>query len=81
MDSVKQRPYPQQQEVTRAGKVECVTVQDILLDTGASTTLVWKNLVPDEKLIGGEIAIRCAHGDVLCYPLAAVQNEVWRHSL
>ena len=65
----------QQEELSRAGKVEQVPVQDILLDTGASTTLVRKDLIPEE-MIGGEISIRCAHGDVVFYPLAEIEVEV-----
>ena len=39
-------------------------VDNILLDTGCSRTLVHQSLVPKEKLLEGEaVAIRCAHGD------------------
>ena len=46
---------------------------DILLDTGATKTLVRRELVSEEDLLGGEITIRCARGGVVCYPLAAVK--------
>ena len=44
-----------------------------LLDTGASTTIVRRDLVPEEKITGEEISIRCAHGDTIVYPLAEIE--------
>ena len=59
--------------VEREGKVEGKAVSNILLDTGCSRTLVRGDLVPDDKVIDGEVvAIRCAHGDTVLYPLAEV---------
>lgn len=63
-------------EVACIGTVEGHPVDEIVLDTGCSRTLVRKDLVPGEKLTGGEISIRCAHGDIFVYPLADVQIEV-----
>ena len=39
-------------------------MENILLDTGCSRSLVRQELVPREKLLeGGAIAIQCVHGD------------------
>lgn len=62
--------------VYRSGKVEGVPVSDILLDTGCSRTLVRQELVPTENLRMDRIAIRCAHGDTIEYPLADVLMEI-----
>ncbi len=63
--------------VEREGKVEGKAVSNILLDTGCSRTLVRGDLVPDDKVIDGEVvAIRCAHGDTVLYLLAEVTIEV-----
>ena len=50
--------------ISRAGTVEGTAVSDIMLDTGATRTLVRRGLVPKEKIGGGEISICCAHGDI-----------------
>ena len=42
-------------------------MSDIMLDTG---TLVKRDLVPGQKLI----PIRCAHGDIITYPIAKVER-------
>ena len=48
-----------------------------LLDTGCSRTLVHRDLVPESKIQQGEaVAIRCAHGDTVLYPLAKISLEV-----
>ena len=60
----------------RNGRIEGKQVRDILLDTGCDRTLVWKELVPVEKMVQGEVPIRCAHGDTHMYPFAEVQIEV-----
>ena len=64
---------PKKTEVYRTGIVGGVPVTDIVLDTGCSQTLVHRDLVPDEHLSGEEVAIHCAPGDVLKYPVANVQ--------
>ena len=57
--------------------VEGERVRDILLDTGCSRTLVNRDLVPESKIQQGEaVAIRCAHGDTVLYPLAKISLEV-----
>ena len=47
-----------------------------MLDTGSSRTLIRADLVNTEKLVEGEISIRCAHGDIITYPLAKVEIEI-----
>ena len=51
-------------------------MSDVLLDTGCSRTLVRQELVLPEKLKEGRVAIRCACGDIVNYPLAEVHIEV-----
>ena len=49
---------------------------DIMLDTGATRTLVRRDLVPAEKMVDGDVSICCAHGDTVVYPLAQVEIAV-----
>ena len=57
-------------------------VDNILLDTGCSRTLVHRKLVPDCKMReAGAVAIRCAHGDTVLDPLARILLEVKRRAL
>ena len=57
--------------VTRTGKVEGLAVNDVILDTGCARTMVRKDLVPEHKKVAGEaIRLRCAHGDIITYPVA-----------
>ena len=61
----------------KEGVVEGKHVKNILLDTGCSRTIIHQDLVPENKIKDGEaIAIRCAHGDTVLYPLAQVHMEV-----
>ena len=63
--------------VLRQGVVNGFLVDDLLLDTGCSKTLVWRDLVGEEQWLWGEsIIIQCAHGDAIAYPLAAIQLEI-----
>ena len=63
--------------VIKAGAVEGKQVPDILIDTGCSRTMVHEGYVPKDKLLQGvAIAIRCAHGDTVLYPLAQEELEV-----
>ena len=63
--------------VRRTGRVEGVLVDDIILDTGCSQTMVHKHLVPKAKLVAkATTSLRCAHGDVVVYPHAEVRVEV-----
>ena len=68
--------YPGHPGVCRAGTVESVPVTDIMLDTGASRSLVRRDLVPSEKMNCGEVSICCGHGDTMVYPLAQVEIVV-----
>ena len=68
--------------LTKPGIVEGKIVNDILLNTGCSRTLIHQKLVPECKLLQDEaVAIRCAHGDTVLYPLAQVYLEVDGQSL
>ena len=63
--------------INRRGRVEGRLVDDVVLDTGCACTMVRRDLVPREKLVAGAtIRLRCAHGDVVTYPLAAVKIEM-----
>ncbi len=63
--------------VFQEGRIEGRTVSDVWLDTGCTRTMVRQDLVPANKLIEGDsIAICCAHGDIVVYPLARVEVEV-----
>ena len=56
--------------------MEGITIGDILLDTGCSQTLVRQELIPNGKVMSGQSSIRCAHGDVIKYPMAYVRIRV-----
>ena len=61
----------------KAGSVEGKQADNILLDTGCGRSMVRQDLVPEEKILEGEaVAIRCAHGDTVLYPLAQVKVTV-----
>ena len=63
--------------VARAGLVEGTAVSDILLDTGCTCTMVWRDLIPEENLLPGEtVTVLCAHGDTALYLLARVKIDV-----
>ena len=60
--------------VCRSGQVEGIHVDQIVLDTGCSRTMVRQDLVPRNKLIEGDaVTIRCAHGDTVLYPVAQLE--------
>ena len=52
-------------EVAWHGIVEGLPVGDIVVDMGSSRTLVRCDLVSKEKMTGGEVSVRCAHGDIV----------------
>ena len=60
----------------RHGIVNGVYCPDILIDTGATQTLVHSKLVTDEDILDDEVTIKCAHGDTVAYPLAAVKINI-----
>ena len=66
-------------DVYRSGCVNGMQVGDIILDTGASRTLVRGDLVPTHAMLEEEVTIRCAHGDAITYPLAQVTISVGPH--
>ena len=52
-------------------------MDDIVLDTGCACTMVRHDLVPKGRVMAGAtIRLRCAHGDVVAYPLATVRLEI-----
>ena len=52
-------------------------VDDIILDTGCSRTLVRSNLVGKERLSSEKsVTVQCAHGDVVEYPVVTVEIRV-----
>lgn len=56
------------------------SMANILLDTGCSRTLIHRKHVPVEKMLDGEVvAIQCAHGDTVLYPMAELEVEVEGH--
>ena len=52
-------------------------MKNIILDSGCSSNMVHKDLVPQGKMLEEEaVKIQCAHSDVTWYPLASVKMEV-----
>ena len=63
--------------VNRTGKVERQTVNDIVLDTGHTWTMVRQDILPaDHKVTGQTVQLRSAHGDITTYPLADIQLQI-----
>ena len=63
--------------INRSGNVEGREVDDVVLDTGCACTMVRQDLVPKKRLVAGAtVHLRCAHGDVVTYPLATVKLEI-----
>ena len=63
--------------IKHSGVVEGNAVDDIMLETGCSRTMVREDLVPREKILEGRGAVvRCAHGNTVLYPTAQVCLEV-----
>ena len=58
------------------GTVNGVYCQDILVDTGATQTVVHKNLVTDANILDEDVSISCVHGDTTSYPLATVKINI-----
>ena len=57
--------------------VESQFVNDIVLDTGCSRTLVRSDLVGEENCKPGEkVTVQYARGDIVTYPVASVELEV-----
>ena len=51
-------------------------IDRILLDIGSATILVHRDLETADKILPHTIDICCAHGDVICYPMAEVSMRV-----
>ena len=59
-----------------------MATQEILLDTGCSQSLVRREFVLAERILDGEaVAIRCAHGDTILYPMADIRVVIGEKSL
>ena len=64
------------QEVHRDGTIAGVPVSDILLDTGATRSMIHTDLLPPGHRMDGKVTIRCAHGNTVAYPLAEITVEI-----
>ena len=63
-----------EKRLTCKGMVEQTPVEDIVLDTGCSRTMVQAVLVPETKVSTSKmVTIWCAHGQVEQYPTAKVE--------
>ena len=62
--------------VLRSGFVEGNKVEDIVLDTGCSRTMIRRDLVPTTKILDDAVTVQCAHEDTVAYPLAVVELTV-----
>ena len=52
-------------------------MDQIVLDIGCSQTMVRQDLVPERKVLEGDVVtIRCAHGDTVLYPVAQLDLEI-----
>ena len=59
--------------VTTCGMVNGHEVNDIVLDTGCSHTMIHQDLLPtNQPLLPGSAQVLCAHSDIIVYPLAQV---------
>ena len=65
-----------QERAYQRGTINGVYCKDIVVDTGASKTLVRSDLVTQDDILEGVVNIQCAHGDIVSYPLAAVKIAV-----
>ena len=75
--SVMKHPVVVLPGVVKPGMVEGKKVEDILQDTGCSRTMVHQKLVAKEKIQDADVVtIRCAHGDIVLYPLTKVSLVV-----
>ena len=64
-------------DIQRSGVVNGQRVEDIVLDTGCSQTMVHSRLIPSDQLLEGDgVVVRCVHGDSALYPLCNVRIEL-----
>ena len=67
-------------DIQRSGVVNGQKVEDIVLDTGCSRTMVHSRLIPSDQLLEGDgVVVRCVHGDSALYPLCNVRIELEGH--
>ena len=57
------QPEGEADRARRSGTINGTYCTDILVDTGATQTLVHSGLVTNDDILDGEVTIRCAHGD------------------
>ena len=77
ISKIKEQRLVKQLGTLRSGVVEGKSVRDIHLDTGSSRTMIHRHLVPEDSIKeGSAIAICCAHGGTVLYPMADVLMEV-----
>ena len=77
ISTLKREPHVARPGVLKSGVVEGESVDDILVDSGCSRTMVHRKLVPECKVKEVEaIAMQCVHGDTVLYPLAEISLEV-----
>ena len=62
--------------VFRRGVIDGVYIKDILLDTGASRSMIREDILPPDHRVDGEVTSRCAHGDMVAYPLTAIAVDI-----
>ena len=70
-----------QERVYHSGIINGTFCTDIMVDNGASRTVVRRELVFQDDILDGEVTIQCAHGDVVSYPIAIVKITVGGHDL
>ena len=64
-------------DIQRSGVVNGQRVEDIVLDTGCSQTMVHSRLIPSDQLLEVDgVVVRCVHGDSALYPLCNVRIEL-----
>ena len=69
-------PHQGEKGIFRRGVVDGVYIKDILLDTGASRSMIREDILPPDHRVDGEVTIRCAHGDMVAYPLTAIAVDI-----
>ena len=69
-------PHQGEKGIFRRGVVDGVYIKDILLDTGASRSMIREDILPPDHRVDGEVTIRCAHGDMVAYPLTAIAMDI-----
>ena len=77
LESTASQSSVRQPSVCQSGQVEGIHVDQIVLDTDCSRTIVREDLVPESKTNEGDaVTIRCAHCYIVLYPVALLEFEV-----